>query len=389
MLRAAGIPISMLLLTVCCPPAGAGLITADWSFRNVYDSTGPFGPPSRPRINDHGDVSFRNNVSGVYIVSPDGTITTIADRSDGPQVFRGAPAINNDGFAAFAAQLTPGGEKVIYAGNGGPLIQLLSQSDGPFVGIQDFFSINADTAAVRVTLDNGEIAILEVTPGGFTTVADTLPGSDYRTIGGLSDINAAGTIVFSALLQTPVRVLMSWNQGTLTQLLDTTGPFAAFRGSPLITDNGKVLFGANLDSGGEGLYILDGGTITTVVDSTSQLTGFINGALFDINNHGTVLFPATPVGGHPGLYVGPDPVRDKVIGIGDPLFGSTVTGVSIWRSLNNRNEIAFQYTLENGVTGIAVATPTPEPSSLALMGLGLAGLAAARGRRREESPPAE
>jgi hypothetical protein len=50
------------------------------------------------------------------------------------------------------------------------------------------------------------------------------------------------------------------------------------------------------------------------------------------------------------------------------------------RGLNDHGDIAFRYTLANGVTGIAVAQAVPEPTSLSLLAIG--GLAMPRCRRR-------
>ena len=75
----------------------------------------------------------------------------------------------------------------------------------------------------------------------------------------------------------------------------------------------------------------------------------------------------------------------EVIGDGDALFGSTVTGLSISpTSLNDIGQVAFYYELANGTTGIAIATPTPEPSSTMLVVLSL-GLSLARRTRWQSS----
>ncbi len=83
-----------------------------------------------------------------------------------------------------------------------------------------------------------------------------------------------------------------------------------------------------------------------------------------------------------------DPVADKVIQIGDQLFGSTVQVVghsSLSQDgsfdMNDNGDVAFRYELADGTFGIAVARLIPEPSSLTLI---LTGLVAALHR---ECPP--
>ena len=92
-----------------------------------------------------------------------------------------------------------------------------------------------------------------------------------------------------------------------------------------------------------------------------------------------------------GLLLGDGLVTNEVIGVGDALFGSTVTGFSISpTSLNDRGQVAFAYGLAyglaNGTTGIAIATPVPEPSASLLLALSF-GLSLARRIRRQHSLP--
>jgi hypothetical protein len=71
-------------------------------------------------------------------------------------------------------------------------------------------------------------------------------------------------------------------------------------------------------------------------------------AFFAIRNDGSnvILLEATR---------GDKPV--PVIQTGDPLFGSHVTSLDLGRfALNDHFQMAFQYTLEDGRTGIAVAS---------------------------------
>ncbi len=84
--------------------------------------------------------------------------------------------------------------------------------------------------------------------------------------------------------------------------------------------------------------------------------------------------------GGDGIFTGPDAVLDKVIEEGDPLSSSTVTDLAFHRGLNDLGEIAFKYTLDNGVVGIAIAQ-IPEPTTIALLFAGGATLLVRRRRR--------
>jgi len=78
-----------------------------------------------------------------------------------------------------------------------------------------------------------------------------------------------------------------------------------------------------------------------------------------INNSGDVAFTGDTLLGE-GIFVERTGASHAVpvLQTGDPLFGSTVVGLSNGRfSLNNRGDIAFRFVLADGRSGIAVASP--------------------------------
>jgi hypothetical protein len=123
----------------------------------------------------------------------------------------------------------------------------------------------------------------------------------------------------------------------------------------MINNDGAVLFVGTLREGGQGLFIGTGASPTPIADSSGPFDKFTG---YAINDSGAIAFLATLDAGGSGIYTGGDPVANQVIRTGDLLFGSIVTNLSFFRGLNNNGEIAFGYTLANGVKGIAVAMPT-------------------------------
>ena len=110
-----------------------------------------------------------------------------------------------------------------------------------------------------------------------------------------------------------------------TTIADSTGPLNTFGPSPAINAGGTVLFDAVLDAGGQGMFTGTGvvpNVITTIADTSGPFSNFAS--LYSINAGGAVAFFATLDAGTEGLFTGPDPVADKVIETGDPLFGDTV-----------------------------------------------------------------
>jgi acetylornithine deacetylase/succinyl-diaminopimelate desuccinylase-like protein len=108
--------------------------------------------------------------------------------------------------------------------------------------------------------------------------------------------------------------------GATTPIADTTGAFGGVD-NPSINAGGTVAFFGGLDDGRTGIFIGGGGPITTIADSSEF--GSV-GIYPSINTAGLVAFRGCPASGC-GIFTGPDPVADKVIQSGDPLFGSTVT----------------------------------------------------------------
>ncbi|MDQ3439629.1 MAG: hypothetical protein M3478_04705 [Planctomycetota bacterium] len=143
-------------------------------------------------------------------------------------------------------------------------------------------------------------------------------------------------------------------------------------------DAGQVAFTASLDAGGESLYVGNGTTLTPLLDTSGP---FEDLSWTAINTLGQVAFAGTLDGGTTGgvyMALGGGAV-EKVIGIGDPLFGSTVTSVFMKTdALNDTGEIALIYRLATGVRGVAIATPVSEPHALTVTFGGLWLLACRR-----------
>jgi len=194
-------------------------------------------------------------------------------------------------------------------------------------------------------------------------------------------INNQDTVVFTADLDTGDSGIFTSNGNTLTTITKTSGPYSFYKfGTPAINDEGAVAFKAPLDAGGYGVFTSDSGVITTVADTQGPFSGFENIAL---NNEGTVAFTASLKGGGEGIFTGADPISDKVIALGDQLFGSTVSSLSFsYKGFNNAGQIAFAAGFTDGTTGIFRADPelkpaksVPEPASvLGLLAVGALGI---------------
>jgi hypothetical protein len=77
-----------------------------------------------------------------------------------------------------------------------------------------------------------------------------------------------------------------------------------------------------------------------------------------INNNGLLVFFATPVERSLGVFCGKDPLADRIVAIGDPLFGSTVADFALNPvSLNDLGQLAIRIKLADDRQFIIRADP--------------------------------
>jgi len=336
-----------------------------------------------PAINNEGTVTFSAELhaggSGIYIGSGENT-SQIADSSGQFSSFF-TPAIADTGIVAFKAALDEGGVG-IYTGDNTEAIA--KSRVGAALGDP---AINSKgNVAFSQILDQGVRAVLTNNDGINTTIADTSDTSPYSRFEGIA-INNAGIVAFTAELKDRNRGIYSVNGGNTTTIADTNGNFD-FLFNPAINNAGTVAFkGVLKNLAGEGIYTSDGETLTKIADNNSVFHFFENPA---INNQGIVAFKGVLKKGGLGIYTGPNPETDKVIALGDSLFGSTVTDLYFSnRGLNDKNQFAFYAKLADGRSGVFRAdsdyqeptTSVPEPGFvLGLLTVGALGAVLQRKR---------
>jgi hypothetical protein len=278
-------------------------------------------------INDRGTVGFRSLVStglrAVGIFTSDGfTTKTIVNSADQgfPGFGIGTPSINGSGTVAFQAFRSGFRSNVIFIGNG----------------------------------------------ESITPVLDTLT-SDFETFGAVA-INASGTIVFEGVqkdrssgifLVKPNRnggSVAGAGPASVIDVVDSNNHPDFFQfGDPVINNAGLV---ADFGAGGTTLEIFSGNGkgITARNDPANNL--FIDVEHPSMNNRGAIAFSAIEASGAQCIFVeltgGASLI--PVLQTGDPLFGSTVTAVSVGRfAFNDHLRLVFEYELLDGRSGIAIA----------------------------------
>jgi len=288
-----------------------------------------------PSINDLGEVSFavrqvneRDFVETQSVMRGSGKKpTTIATTAEEFNQFGFEPTVNNSGVVAFKAQLDSF-DQGLFSGQDGKrstltTYYLSSTSQFSEFGNLSRPSINNNGAiAFEAPLDGASTSGIFVTEGGgFKTIAAPDPNVNV----GRPNLNDSGTVAFHRFFNDRAgEELVTGNGGPLTVAADTSGPFQSFGFTfvgftpPALNNNGDVAFFADLDSGGS------------------------------------------------GIFVGPDPITDRVIGTGDTLDGSPVTNLRFCDGgLNDSGQLAFQATFNDpsvpeGVR-VAIYRATPAP----------------------------
>ena len=344
-----------------------------YTFTNIIDTNGLLLFAGEPSLNDLGVVAFGGSVSGVGvgIFSTDGnSINTIVAGSG----FNADAQINNSNNVVFGQ-----GSNAIFVGDG-LTTTLIADNAGVFSNVGTISLNDSNLVGFHGEFATGRQLLLIGDGSSNTIVADT--NGVFSQLGSFNSLNTSGQLAFRGNLDTGDQGIFVGDGTSLLTIADNLGVFSGFDSRISMNDSGSVVFRAGLDAGGIGIFVGDGTTITPIAYNGGA-GGTFNG-LNDppmINNLGTVAFQARLPSGINGIFTGPDPIADKVISIGDPLFGSTVTGAASSRGLNNLNQIAFEYSLANGTRGIAIASPIPEPSTILLLGTGLAGLGLWRYRK--------
>jgi hypothetical protein len=383
---------------------------AAYNFINIADNAtlGPAGAFSSfgisPAISGR-KVAFRGSagVSGIFTGSG-GPIATIAQGGDPTSggTLKGIyePAISGNAVA-FAGTFQ-GGEGV-FTGNGGPLTTIMKAGDVAPVG-------TFDVTRRYVAISDGQVAFQGHYLGGWgffsgdggplTTIVKSGDPASFGAFAGFDVFSAAisgNNVAFMGGVGGSVGIFIG-NGGPLVPIVITgdpapNGEFRSFR-EPAISGD-KAAFYATY-SHGPGIFAGSGGPLTRIVNRGESTSGgtfadFGHVALsgdmvaFDGSYEGSLGLRGR------GLFVGDGGPLTTVIRTGDPLFGSTLRNLEFGRfglDENGGGNLTFQYRLDNGRYGIAMAVPVPEPATGLMVGI-LALVAACSDLRIRQSlmPP--
>lgn len=211
--------------------------------------------------------------------------------------------------------------------------------------------------------NRGEVVYLGPKPGTQSDRAIYIYRNDQSTliptgtVLGAPSINDNGTVVFTGLTDQGTTAIFTINGDGSKAMVDNSGQFNELTRFPLINNQGTVAFASTLDNGASGIFTVKNGEVRTIALSNGTFSE-IQRNFFSLNNRGDVAFGAViRESGSLGIFISADPVKGKVIAVGDPLFGATVTDLQLCHQcLNDRRDIAFYAELSDNRVVIARAS---------------------------------
>jgi hypothetical protein len=307
-------------------------------------------------VNDEGTVAFQAGLraggTGVFTGSG-GPVAELAGPSLLGEV-TSHPDLSNSGATSFYGDLADGAQGVFLLRDGD--LQTVAGTRGGFAAIGPLGPTmnEAGTIAFRAEHTAGVSGVFAGDGDAVATIADTESG--WSAFHGLPVIDGSGRVVFRADRENGVQGIYAGRGGSIETIAETGDIFETLAFFPSANDAGTVAFAATLRTRGGGIFTVEDGRIVQLLDTEGMFES-CRGAL--ISGAGQVVFVATPRGGSLGLFAGPDPDADRILGVGDPLLGSTVAELAANPvSVNADGRVAVRTKLADGRQLILRADPT-------------------------------
>jgi hypothetical protein len=378
---AIGAMAGLALVAVLAGPVSAQGYTFTKLADSAEDGFDPFSFGCAA-TNARGDVAFRagrpapdgfNTIPGIYRINADGSLTTIVEDDKRFVQIGFNPSMNDLGEVSFAARVDgrkkPDTESIL-RGSGRKLTTIASTADEfNFFGFDTSIG-NTGEVAFKAELD-GEFGFEEGLfsgTGSDVTTHYLASTSDFDGNDSRPSINDLGVIGFDETISFESGIFAG-REGEFTTIAAPDPD--VFVQKPMLNDSGTAAFYRSFSDQTTGEFVEEvvtgsGGPLTTIADTRGDFRSF-GFRPPSLNDAGDVAFHAALDGfATSGIFVGPDPVADRVIATEDSLDGATVQGLTFCEEgLGDPGHLAFIVQLEDvgspqGVrTAVFLATPSP------------------------------
>lgn len=216
-----------------------------------------------------------------------------------------------------------------------PPLEFDNRGNVYFIGVTSF------TTGCLCTAGASELTIARETD--LQSLGSSIPRLAVSGNGSTAFIDAFGTNTNIVLFENGVKTV-----------LPGTGVLNNYQNLDFNSGGDLVYSEFRLTTVESSIYLRSQGKVTTIASSQNPS----NPGLVDrpkINDSGTVAYTR----GEVAILTIDKGINSKVIAVNDPLFGSTLSHLFIQgdMSFNNNGQILFNYELNNGETGLALATP--------------------------------
>ena len=175
----------------------------------------------------------------------------------------------------------------------------------PYVAAID----NQGSVVFSTTLTNGGSGVFRSDGTHVTTVAEFGSHAGYEVCSH-PDADDSGSVCFYAKDEAGKTALLGARDGAIVELNDAAGPLG-----PTVNAEGTIAFRAPLSAGGEGVFMIRAGVVSTVAETIDRFAAFHG--LPVIDGGGRTLFRADDRNGREGIYVHDGNRLEPVVETGD------------------------------------------------------------------------
>lgn len=328
----------------------------------VDTDDGWIGFGAEPSVNDEGDVAFisrmGNDPNEIYVHGFFGGMTTISRITAGGDELGldSNPLISNNGTVTFLGT-APENVRGVYQGTGVG-VTTLADSNGDATFFQQP-SVNNFGEVAYIGFNTGVSGIYFASPGGGSVLIEDANGP--RSSFGPPVLNDEADVAYTAFRDSGGSGIIVDDSGTGIVEFYTTDHAEGFLGfgDPAINLFGATFIGVD-SSGDVGIFYATSDTIETIAHEDD---GFSNLSQPAITKNGEIVYVGQGAGFSKGIYydLGPGLDNGLLVGTGQELFGSTVTGLEFEADgLSSLGFVTFIYGLADGRSGIALSLlPSP------------------------------